>query len=249
MGGGLRARRGRGSAPRGIQPDGSPGAVQLVGEPGDALAAAQAVGEAWKGAPYDSYFDEAEAYTDHAWSHVLPYLDGADFSVVVDLAAGHGRHSTKLMPLAQRLYIVDILSENIEFCRHRFGADKRVDYVLTDGLSLSPIASESTTLVFCFDAMVHFDSDTVRAYLDEFARVLRPGGRGFCHHSNYTGNPGGDWRANPEWRNFMSRELFAHYAAKAGLRILRSDLVDWANLPGLDCYTLFERPAAAGGEP
>ena len=36
--------------------------------------------------------------------------------------------------------------------------------------------------------MVHFDSDVVRAYLKEFRRILKPGGHGFCHHSNYTGS-------------------------------------------------------------
>jgi SAM-dependent methyltransferase len=202
-------------------------------------AATRAVGEVWHESPY---YDEAERYTEHAWSHVSPYLEGCDFSRVVDLAAGHGRHGTKLLPLAEVLYIVDMTPENIDFCRQRFGDDPRVRYVLNDGMSLSEIPQDEVTLVFCFDAMVHFDSDTVRAYLHEFRRVLRPGGRGFCHHSNYTGNPGGDWRANPEWRNFMSRELFAHYAAKAGLRILRSDLIDWGSVAGLDCYTLFERP-------
>ena len=82
--------------------------------------------------------------------------------------------------------------------------------------------------------------------LREFRRVLRPGGRGFCHHSNYTKNPGGDWMTNPHWRNFMSRELFAHYAHKEGLRMLRSDTVDWGEvpnrIPNLDCFSLFEHP-------
>jgi ubiquinone/menaquinone biosynthesis C-methylase UbiE len=174
---------------------------------------------------------------------VQPYLAGADFSVVLDLAAGHGRHSTNLLPLAERLYVVDALEENVEFCRRRFGPDPRITYVVGDGTTLAQIPAGDVTLAFCFDAMVHFDSDTVRSYLEEFARVLRPGGRGFCHHSNYTGNPGGHWQDNPHWRNFMSRELFAHYAARAGLRILRSDPVDWAGDGSeIDCYTSFERP-------
>jgi SAM-dependent methyltransferase len=204
-----------------------------------ARAAARAVGRPWRKI---RYYEDAERYTDHVWSHVAPYLEGADFDTVVDLAAGHGRHSTKLLPLARRLYIVDIVPANVAFCRRRFGSDERVRYVVGDGVTLAAVPSACVTLVFCFDAMVHFDSDTVRCYLREFARVLRPGGRGFCHHSNYTANPGGDWQENPEWRNFMSRELFAHYAAKEGLRILRSDLVEWGGRPGLDCYTLFERP-------
>ena len=73
--------------------------------------------------------------------------------------------------------------------------------------------------------------------------IFVPGGRGFCHHSNYTGNPGGSWLENPHWRNFMSRELFAHYAALSGLRVLQSDLTDWGTDTMLDCYTSFEKPA------
>ena len=78
------------------------------------------------------------------------------------------------------------------------------------------------TFLYCFDSMVHFDSDVVRAYLREFRRVLRPGGTGFCHYSNYTGNPTGSYRDHPGWRNFMSVELFEHYAAKEGLKPVRS---------------------------
>jgi ubiquinone/menaquinone biosynthesis C-methylase UbiE len=210
----------------------------------EVLAAARAVGETWSETPY---YDDAEPYTEHVWRHVSPYLSGCDFSVALDLAAGHGRHSTKLLPRAERLYIVDIRPENVDFCRARFGDDERIRYVVTDGRSLEAIPSDSVTLAFCFDAMVHFDSDTVRAYLREFGRVLRPGGKGFCHHSNYASNPGGDWQDNPHWRNFMSRELFCHYARKSGLRILRSDVIDWTDAPALDCYTLFERPSRIRG--
>jgi SAM-dependent methyltransferase len=209
-----------------------------------ALRAARSIGDAFRGS---RYFADAEPLTDHVWRHVAPYLQGADFDTVIDLAAGHGRHSSRLLPLARRLYIVDVLAENIDFCRRRFGSDPRVELLLGDGLTLAGVPSESVTLVFCFDAMVHFDSDTVRSYLHEFERVLRPGGRAFCHHSNYTANPGGDWQQNPEWRNFMSRELFEHYAAKAGLTLLRSDLVNWSGHEGLDCYSLLERPRGGDG--
>ncbi len=91
--------------------------------------------------------------------------------------------------------------------------------------------------------MVHFDSDIVRSYLRDCFRVLRPGGRGFCHHSNLTENPGGDFQQNAGARNFMSKALFENYCAKEGLEVLRAKVIQW-DTPDLDCLTLFEKPIA-----
>ena len=103
----------------------------------------------------------------------------------------------------------------------------------------------SITLVYSFDSMVHFAPEVVRSYLRECRRVLVPGGHGFCHHSNYTGNRDGDFRTSPHWRNYMSRELFATYCREAGLDLVRSDVIDWGQPPdfyaGLDSLTVFRR--------
>jgi len=199
---------------------------------------AQYVGDDWKQQPY---YDDAEKHMEAQWRDtVWPFIKQADFNCVLDLAAGHGRNSERLGPHARKLYVVDINQENIDFCRRRFAGDPKFVFLRNDGCSLPTIAAGEISLVYCFDAMVHFDSDVVRAYLREFHRVLRPGGLGFCHHSNYTQNPGGDVHKNPGWRNFMSQKLFAHYCAKEGLTVLQSRLVDWTG-PESDCVTLFRR--------
>ena len=178
---------------------------------------------------------------------VWPVIEGSDFTTVVDLAAGHGRNTAKLLPLAQRLYVVDLHEENIAVCRQRFGDDPWRHYLVNNGVDLAGVPDDAVSLVYSFDAMVHFDSDVVRGYLRETRRVLRPGGRGFFHHSNYIGNSGGfvdgGGNAGPGHRNFMHQALFAHYAAKEGLRVLRQHVIDWNHHPALDCLTLLERPA------
>lgn len=209
--------------------------------------AADSVGRDWKQTPY---YDKAELHMDTLWEEMIwpflsPHAAHLDFSTTMDLAAGHGRNSAKLISLASRLYIVDINQENIDFCRNRFGRDNpKVVYHLTDGYSLPFLPDGELTFVYCFDAMVHFDSDVVRAYLGEFRRVLQPGvGRAFLHHSNYVGNPGGDHRAHPSWRNFMSKELFAHYAKKEGLDVVSQQLIDWmGDGSNIDCLSLLSRP-------
>lgn len=209
----------------------------LVG--GDAQVV-RGIADVWDGHPY---YEEVEKWTDHMWDAFAKYREGADYRTTLELAVGHGRHSEKLLPLVEHITLVDINESNIAYCRERFGDDPRITYLVNDGNTLKEVPDASITFVYCVDAMVHFESDSVRSYLAEFNRILVPGGRGFCHHSNYTGNPGGSWLENPHWRNFMSRELFAHYAALSGLRVLQSDLTDWGTDTMLDCYTSFEKPA------
>jgi SAM-dependent methyltransferase len=217
-----------------------------AGADGVALAeAVEAVGRWWSEAPY---FATAEPHMEQQWRGlVLPFLrfgeSGIDCAVVVELGAGRGRTAAKLLPLAGRLHLVDLHANNLEACRRRFGEDPRLWYHVTDGRSL-PLPDAAATFLFCFDSMVHFDSDVVRAYLRDARRVLRPGGHAFLHHSNTLARPGGDFEAEPHWRNFMSRELLAHYALKEGLEVLRQEPVDWAGDGSfIDRFSLLRRPA------
>jgi ubiquinone/menaquinone biosynthesis C-methylase UbiE len=189
------------------------------------------------------YYLDAEKATDDQWRTIIwPMIKGLDFSVCLDLAAGYGRHSAQLLQQGGQVIVVDINQPAIDFCRERFKGNDKVRCLLTDGYSLKGVEDKSVTLVFSFDAMVHFDSDVVRAYLQEFTRILRPGGSCFIHHSNFTGDPAGDIDRVPHRRNFMSRELMAHYALKSGLTVTRQQLLDWSE-PKLDCLTILRKPS------
>jgi ubiquinone/menaquinone biosynthesis C-methylase UbiE len=170
-------------------------------------------GDPWQ--PKNPFFDRAEADMQNAWERLIwPFIGNAvDFTDTLDLAAGHGRNSEYLLRHAKTLVIMDIQPGNVETCRARFASRDNVSYYVCTGYDLQPLPDNSLTLAYCFASMVHFDSDVVRSYLRDARRVLRPGGRAFFHHSNYTG--GHDWRKNPESRNFMSREFFAHYAIRS----------------------------------
>src|SRR5262249_47533525 len=85
----------------------------------------------WKQSPY---YDMVEGFMDACWSETIwPMVSDCDFSVVVDLAAGHGRNSEKLRRVAGRVHVVDIVAENVEFCRRRFAGDARFEFHLCDG--------------------------------------------------------------------------------------------------------------------
>jgi ubiquinone/menaquinone biosynthesis C-methylase UbiE len=110
-----------------------------------------------------------------------------------------------------------------------------------DGTSLPFIPDNHIDLFYCFDALVHFDLEIVQCYVKEAYRVVRSSGHAFIHSSNYTGNPGGDFRENPHWRNFMSSEIFTHLAKKAGFTVVHSRKVAWGGIPDLDCVFLLRK--------
>ena len=60
--------------------------------------AARHAGDLWL--PDHPYFDAAEADFDLLWRVIEPFLQGADFGCVLDLATGRGRNARKLLPLA-----------------------------------------------------------------------------------------------------------------------------------------------------
>jgi ubiquinone/menaquinone biosynthesis C-methylase UbiE len=204
---------------------------------------AVASGSIFKAHPY---FKIAEPNTGLQWKNRIDHwIKDADYSEVIDLAAGHGRHSAILAERCKTLHVTDINPECISAARERLGAPPHIHYHVIDGSSLSFASSGSISLVFTFDSMVHFDDEVVFSYIDETSRVLRAGGLGFFHHSNYTASPGGDFRKNPHGRNFMSQAFFIHRAQKAGLEVVRSEAINWGGgdnfVKNLDCLTLVRK--------
>lgn len=164
-----------------------------------------------------------------------------DLSVLAELACGRGRHAEHILrrfPVVTMI-LLDLVPGNIEFCKKRFAQDGVTAY-RNNGDDFFPVGDGQLTALFCYDAMVHFEYDTVFSYLRDTVRVLAPGGRALFHHSNYTAGPGNLYRQNPHWRNFMSQELFAHAANRSGLRVLEQAVLPWGGVSNLDCLTLLE---------
>jgi ubiquinone/menaquinone biosynthesis C-methylase UbiE len=191
--------------------------------------------------PEHPYFADAEQHLAWAWPNLVwPAISDCDFTAVIDLAAGHGRNCTELRKVAEHILVLDIQPGNVDVCRERFAGDPKFEFAVNNGYDLRPAGDADYTLVYCFDAMVHFHRDVIKAYLVDTLRVLKPGGHGFFHHSNYTGSD--DWWTAPGNRAYMSKDLFAEYAREAGLAVVSQRVIDWGD-PEHDCLTLVRRPA------
>ena len=155
---------------------------------------------------------------------------------VLEIGPGGGRWSEALKARADRLILVDLTQTTLELCRELLG-DDHVDYVLNDGRSLTAVSDASIDYIWSFDAFVHIAPLDTAAYLEEFARVLRPGGGGLIHHGSRR-----EWRG---WRSPMSAPLFKRLAEERGLLVVQQ-LSEWedggAIMPYGDVLSVIQRP-------
>jgi SAM-dependent methyltransferase len=196
------------------------------------------------------YFGEAERYMAWQWENVIwPIIKNSDFTCTLEIACGHGRQSEYLRRHSRELHLVDVNASVIDACRERFGEQMdgcRFHFHITDGNHLRMIADDSITFVSSWDSMVHFDKTVMRDYVIEIARVLKPGGTAFLHHSNIgASRPNSDWSENHGTRGDMSAAAFQDYAREAGLVLSfqrLSGTKDGWGLDDLDCLSVVAKP-------
>jgi ubiquinone/menaquinone biosynthesis C-methylase UbiE len=138
---------------------------------------------------------------------------------VLEIGPGAGRWSQVLAARSSRLVLVDVSEEALRRCRERLSEFANVSYVHGPGSELPGIAEASIDAVWSFDVFVHIAPLDFVAYVDEIARVLRPGGVAVIHHSD--GRNQGRLLSRHGWRSPMSRELFAALAPARGLIVTR----------------------------
>ncbi len=190
----------------------------------------QRIGADWS---EHQYYKEAEqeGWISPFWGAESPFrrcFERLDLESVVEIGCGRGRHVIQCLDRVGRITLVDIKESNIAACRQRFRNRSNVTYVRTQGNSLAGVEDGSATAVFSYDAMVHFEASDVISYIFETHRVLRARGRALLHYSNYDQNPGGFYWDNPGHRNFFSERIMRHFADRAGFRVLKHSVFQWA---------------------
>ena len=192
---------------------------------------------------WSDYFDEAEANIEKEWDEIIwPIIRDFDFDTVLELAPGAGRNTEKLARHARVIYAVDLNEYALEKCRKRFEDHSgrcEFHFLRNTGDRLEMIADGSISAVYSWDSAVHFEKGVIRRYVKEFARVLKPNGQGFVHHSNLGPSASPDIMLNPGRRSNMSKELFGSYCRESGLEVVAQIDVPWAET--MDCGSVFRK--------
>ena len=193
----------------------------------------------------DKYFDDAESqdWLNVFWGeNTLFYqmFKKLDITDVIELAVGRGRHVQKYIDKANSITVVDILQKNIDICKERYKNYNHIHYYCNNGYDLSELTDNSYTAIFSYDAMVHFEMMDIYNYLKEMHRVLKKGGCALIHHSNNHSDYKASFQNAVNVRNYMSRDLFAYLAYRAGFEIVEQNIIDWG-VKDLDCISLIRK--------
>jgi ubiquinone/menaquinone biosynthesis C-methylase UbiE len=198
---------------------------------------------------WSPYFKAAEPDMDKQWYNLIyPMIKDENFSTTLDLACGAGRNSKKLIVLSKELYMVDLNEYSMNQCKENLKGYNMCEkhFIINDGISLKQIPDNSITFIYSFDSAVHFHKDVIRNYVKEFSRILKTGGTGFFHHSNYGNTIDGrdkesNFLGNPHARTNMTKELFADFCKESNLKCYNQKVIDWDGSKDLDCISQFKK--------
>ncbi len=181
---------------------------------------------------------------------VFPFLKGR----ILEIAPGYGRWTQFLQAHCTSLIGIDLAQACVERCRDRFRQSPNLKFEVNDGFTLPMLEDGSIDFAFSFDSLVHAESDAMSSYAHELARVLKPGGVAFIHHSNLDavrrrsvlykirgagirvlGRP----MTHLSWRaTSVSAQKMRRFVEQAGMMCLQQELVPWGRWPLLiDCIS------------
>jgi ubiquinone/menaquinone biosynthesis C-methylase UbiE len=195
---------------------------------------------------------------------------------ILEIAPGFGRWTEFLLEYCETLIAVDVTPKCVEACRERFADRSGARFEVNDGHSLPMVADSSIDFAFSFDSLVTVEAETLAGYLGELARVLKPEGVAFLHHSNF-GTYERSTRAlaplqdsfdrlpslaragllrsgtyrGMHWRAPSVTALrFSELCEDAGLHCVGQELVNWeGGLLLLDCLSVVVRPGSRWDRP
>jgi SAM-dependent methyltransferase len=147
---------------------------------------------------------------------------------VLELGPGSGRYTRHLLPRCREMILVDYSRFVCEWIARYLAGKGRFRVHLIDKPLLAPVAAERVDVVVAHGVFEHIDPDETFCFLEEFRRVLRPGGVAAFDFENFMSEGGRAWflrwKPPPGLRSpfrFYHPEMLAGMARAAGLEVLR----------------------------
>lgn len=112
---------------------------------------------------------------------IKPYIRSD--STVLEIGPGNGRW-TRFFVKAKEVICVDIIDLE-KILRERFPYMNLRVFKLKDNVKLSFLKDSQINYIFSFDTFVHLGPECIKAYFEEFFRILKSNGHGIIHYSDW----------------------------------------------------------------
>jgi SAM-dependent methyltransferase len=201
------------------------------------------------GCDWGAYYKSAELAAQAQYQKFIkPIIDqferDLDYSNVLDFACGEGRIAELMQERCQHLQLIDASTKAVDFCRERFAKYSHVQ-VQCNAAGALPQATNSLSLVYSWDAMVHFSYKSLDFYLCEFSRVLQHHGYVVMHHSNLAVLADqmrvfDQWSLNVGGRSNISKDDIVFIAKHHGFEVVNQTVIDWG-VSNMDCISVLRK--------
>ena len=128
---------------------------------------------------------------------------------VLELGCGVGRIGREIAPRVAHWEGTDISSNMIAVARERLQEHANIGFTELSRSNLQPLADASFDKAYCVAVFIHMDKEDFYLYLEDLARVLKPGGLLYFDVWNMSSTVG--------WRRYAF-EIEQHRAADHALR-------------------------------
>lgn len=123
----------------------------------------------------DEFLETGREEIDHSMDHLYRRAPEIEIERALDFGSGAGRLTQALAEHADEVVGVDISEPMVEKARE-LDVDDNCEFVHNDRPDLSKFADDSFDLVYSSLVLQHMPRHHAKKYLQEKARVLRPGG-------------------------------------------------------------------------
>jgi SAM-dependent methyltransferase len=140
--------------------------------------------------------------------HLFPRITPE--SVVLELGPGSGRYTRHVLPRCREMILVDYSRAVCDWLNEYLPGKGRFTVIPIDRPVLAGVADGIVDFVFANGVFEHIDPDETDFFMQEFHRVLKPGGRLWFNFDNFMSPGGSRWfldeRVSPG-----GRRLFRYY--------------------------------------
>ena len=114
--------------------------------------------------------------------YVLPYVK--EHQVALEIGPGGGRWTRYLLGF-KKLYVVDYYPELLKELRGRFNKSN-MQFIVNNGTDFPGVPEKSIDYILSVACFVHLEPHLIVSYLNNMAKILKPGGNVFITYSDKT---------------------------------------------------------------